>query len=184
MKFTFFAVSAALVVCAAAQSSSTPPAPVTTEQACLASCYSNSAAKDLTNCMAKCLGNPYPSQEQTIKTTQCVAKCPTSDGSASGNVKYGQCVKQCVDDNYLSNSQSTPSTETSGPQQTGGSQQSGGSESQGPSPTGTTTKKNGTTQNTTTSPSSKPTGGSAASSVMVSISFAGTLAALAALLAL
>jgi len=172
MKFTYAAISATLVVCAAAATSSSPPVPVATQNPCLKKCADGPADK-VVNCYADCLGNPHPSDDQANQTTKCVADCPMSDGSAEGNDEYATCVKGCVDQHYMpvNADQTSGETPSSVPSQTGGSQS--------PSESGTTTTKNDTKGNSTSSATSKPTNGSSASNLMVSISFAGTVAAIA-----
>lgn len=181
MKFTYAAICATLVVCAAAQTSSAPApvqtTPPTKTELCLKTCDGKPAG-ELDDCRAQCMGNPHPTEEQVNQNTKCVADCPQGKGSPEDTKKYTDCVNGCVTKYFMpeqttdGTSDDTPST--SDPSQSG--------ESHSPSPTGTTDYKNKT--NTNSTESAKPTGGSAASSLGVSISFAGTFAIIAGLFAL
>jgi len=187
MKFTYFAISATFIVCAAAAATTTTTAPVpsytpTKAELCLQTCVGKLGV-DFANCQAECLGNPHPSAEQVNQNTKCVAGCDQGDGSGAATAKYAKCVADCGT-KYFMPSATAPATDKPTANPTGGSQPSGSASPSGTGSGSGSGSGSGNNSNTTTSPTSKPTNGSSASSVVVSISFAGTIAAIAALFSL
>lgn len=172
MKFTTVLFSAALIACATAQTSTiTSSAPVNTSSSygpevdkCLAKCKPED--KNYVSCAATCLGNPNPTAEQVNETTKCAAACPQGNGTQAETEAYGKCQRECTVKYFLPNPSSVPS---SGATQTDGTS------------VPTATDSNGKIINTTSTHTSTPTNG--ASAMVYSTSFAGVVAAFAALLA-
>jgi len=97
MKFsTVFLAIAGLATFASAQSTTSaaaaPIATVATEQQkCVAACKPTDVA-----CQAECFGNPGPTDQMAIATTECMYKCVQGDGSPEAIEKYSKCGQDCI----------------------------------------------------------------------------------------
>ncbi|ORX85506.1 hypothetical protein K493DRAFT_319958 [Basidiobolus meristosporus CBS 931.73] len=72
------------------------------------------------NCLAICVGVPNPSKEQTIKTTECVAKCDKNDVA-----QYKICVHNCIESNFMANNLGNSSSSSTAATQSSDSTSSG-----------------------------------------------------------
>lgn len=213
MKFSTIVFSAALIAGAVAQSTtetvvvtttatvntastgsvtvSTPPIPTETNSSygaevdeCMTDCKQGDVG-----CLATCLGNPNPTEEQVNETTKCSAACEQGDGSEEQTKAYGDCQWACVLKYYLPNSSLVPTvggTKTSGDDTATETDAPGTTtvietDSEG-NPTNTVVKDDSTA--TTSSTSTPTTDDSSAPAKVYGASFAGAAAAFAAFLAL
>lgn len=197
MKFTTILFSAALIAGAVAQSTtgttaattattstSVSIAPVETNSSygevvdqCMTDCK-----KGDTGCLATCLGNPNPTEEQVNETTKCAAACEQGNGTEEQTKAYADCQWDCTVKYFLPNSSFVPSmgaTKTT----TGGSTVETDAEG---NPTKTVSNDDSDPSSTTsgTSSPSASDDGSGAPAKVYGASFAGVAAAFAAFFAL
>jgi len=211
MKFTTIVFSAALIAGAIAQSNSetvvvtttvntastgsTTVIPIPTETNssygaevgdCMTECKKGDAG-----CLATCLGNPNPTEEQVNETTKCSAACKQGDGSEEQTKAYGDCQWACVVKYYLPNSSLVPTlggTKTSGDDTATETDAPGTTtvietDSEG-NPTKTVVNDDSTATTSGTGTPSTTADGNSAPAKVYGASFAGAAAAFAAFLAL
>jgi hypothetical protein len=118
MRVTSIFLAAGLALFANAQTATGNNAPSTTvdsisaaqssAQAAIIRCLDACDPKDV-NCRAKCLSVPFPNEQQTNATNNCVAGCPNGETNEAANEAYKKCVSDCVAANYYDPSSGTPS---------------------------------------------------------------------------
>jgi len=185
---TVYATSSASETAAASGSTLTTAPAVsqtpTAESRCLAACD----PKNVT-CRANCLGVPAPNSSMIGDTQACASACPQGSGSPQNALDYGKCLSSCITQHFqpatgapnAAGAGSGGATATGTGAQataTGASSPSGSSGSgsnSGSSPSGSSGTKTGAAA------SSSPSG---SAGNKVTISFAGILGAIAAVLAL
>jgi len=210
MKFSTIVFSAALIAGAVAQSTSvvtttatantastgtTTVIPIPTEtnssygvevDECMTDCKHGDVG-----CLATCLGNPNPTEEQVNETTKCSAACKQGDGSEEQTKAYGDCQWDCVVKYFLPNSSLVPTvggTKTAGDDTATETDAPGTTtvietDSEG-NPTKTVVNDDSTATTSGTSTPSASDDGSSAPAKVYGASFAGAAAAFAAFLAL
>ncbi|KAJ9604777.1 hypothetical protein H2200_010892 [Cladophialophora chaetospira] len=158
--FTTFATFGLVVLAAAQNATSTESktsliAPTTAHSSSAASataslspqvkCLQSCGSADVC-CQAKCVGVPCPSQQQANATTDCAAKCPQGNGTASETEEYANCQASCISSYFMTSSATAAPTgsQTAGSASAsstgafgfGDSSSTGGSATQGSSATG------------------------------------------------
>ncbi|KAI2616427.1 hypothetical protein GGS26DRAFT_445245 [Hypomontagnella submonticulosa] len=83
----------------------------TSAQAAMIACINACDPADVT-CQAKCISVPSPDTQNVNATTDCVAKCPQGNGTATDNLNYADCVSKCIGQYYYTTS-GTPNLQTS-----------------------------------------------------------------------
>lgn len=119
MKFSAVILAAFAAAVYAAPQDSTPVSSATTPQA---SCLSGCGLTDL-KCQASCVGVPYPNEDDANATTKCAEGCEQGDGSPQAAVDFGNCVQDCIKQNFPMGPQSAS---PSGTKPTGASPSNGG----------------------------------------------------------
>ncbi|KAI0012936.1 hypothetical protein F4779DRAFT_507968 [Xylariaceae sp. FL0662B] len=77
-------------------------------QSCIDACGDNGV-----ECTSKCIAVPNPDTQAVNATTDCVAKCPQGNGTASDNEAYGECVQGCIGQYYFTTT-GAPGSQTTG----------------------------------------------------------------------
>ncbi|KAK4043006.1 hypothetical protein C8A01DRAFT_32951 [Parachaetomium inaequale] len=117
MRVTSILLTASLALFANAQTSTGGTEASTTLDAATAAqssaqaevlrCLGTCAAGDV-NCQAKCISVPFPNDQQANDTNSCVTACPTGKGTEADNAAYATCVTNCINQNFLTQTASTP----------------------------------------------------------------------------
>jgi len=155
-------------VTAPAVSHSVSLSPAQSSQAsCLASCASTDPS-----CRAKCVVVPEGDYSQQNRTIECIADCPKGNGTATDNLNFENCQKDCL-------VSATMTSATAAPTATGGSTGSGPVTGDA-KPSGT----NGAGVSATGSSPSATSSKSAAGNVQLGVSVVGVVGLFAALFAL
>src|SRR2546421_2291294 len=76
-------------------------------------------------CRASCAKVPCPNPSQVNATTECAAKCPQGNGTASDTAQYASCQSSCISSFFLT--VNTESTSSSGSVATSGAASTTGS---------------------------------------------------------
>src|SRR5271167_3716597 len=76
-------------------------------------------------CQANCAKVPCPNPAQVNATTECAAKCPQGNGTASDTAQYASCQSSCISSFFLT--ASVASTSSSGSAATNGAGSTTGS---------------------------------------------------------
>lgn len=139
---TFAIILAALAASVVAQNESPTPTgtgntPASTEgsyseetKECLSGCPTGDV-----KCQAACLNNPFPTEEDANRTTECAEECDQGDGSPDDTERFAQCVQGCISSFFP--------MQSGGP---GGASPTGGENTPAPEPTPvTTTDESGST---------------------------------------
>ncbi|PKS11839.1 hypothetical protein jhhlp_001133 [Lomentospora prolificans] len=185
MRFTPVIVASIFAVAVSAQdatTSATTPASTsgltTEQQKCINACDANDV-----NCLAHCTPVPSPNEDNLNKLHDCVGKCDQGDGSESATVAYGNCVQECIVENYYDPKQGTPNQPGAGSSSGSGSDSdsSSGSGSDSGDNSSGDSSKSGDATSTGSSADSTETPGAAAG--LVASSSLGLFGLLAAVLA-
>lgn len=68
----------------------------------------------LTHHFASIAQVPNPSGSQVNATNQCVANCDQGNGTAAANTEYSNCVQDCINENYFTDTGTPAATGASG----------------------------------------------------------------------
>ncbi|KAF2753194.1 hypothetical protein EJ05DRAFT_480556 [Pseudovirgaria hyperparasitica] len=82
------------------------------------------------NCQARCVGVPFPDENQTNQTNECAGKCDQGDGSPEATEKFSQCVQGCISSYFLT---ATAAPTAGGAAPSGGAAPTGAGQTTGPS---------------------------------------------------